>query len=91
MFPVPVSAVDPAAATGRPILWGVKGTGSIALRVVHDLALVEDAIVHAVSSRTEASALHPAQRFGFTKNAYWDSTGKLGSGQRLTDRAFDVV
>ncbi len=49
--------VSPASATGRPVHRGVVATGSIAARVTQDLALLEDAVLQAVSSRSASSAL----------------------------------
>lgn len=90
MLPAPVSAVLPSIATGRPIRWGVVATGSIAARVVEDLALLEDAVLHAVSSRTQASASAFARQFGFEK-AYSDSGSTPGFERLLADPGVDVV
>ncbi|MHA7280865.1 Gfo/Idh/MocA family protein [Arthrobacter sp. MDT2-2] len=90
MLPAPVSSVAPSTATGRPIRWGVVATGSIAARVVQDLALLDDAVLQAVSSRSEASARAFALRFGFT-TSYWDVDGTAGYDRLLADPAVDVV
>lgn len=90
MLPAPVSTIAPSTATGRPLRWGVIATGSIAARVVQDLTLLEDAVLHAVSSRTEASARAFALRFGFA-NAYSDTGDTPGYEQLLSDPAVDVV
>ena len=90
MLPAPVSAVPPSVAPGRPIRWGVVATGSIAARVVEDLALLEDAVLQAVSSRTHASAAAFAQRFGFG-TAYSDSGATPGYELLLADPDVDVV
>ncbi|MHA7219003.1 Gfo/Idh/MocA family protein [Arthrobacter sp. MDT1-48-3] len=90
MLPAPVSTIAPSTATGRPIRWGVVATGSIAARVVQDLALLDDAVLHAVSSRSEASARAFALRFGFT-TSYWDAAGAAGYDRLLADPAVDVV
>ncbi|WP_104180388.1 Gfo/Idh/MocA family protein [Arthrobacter sp. B0490] len=90
MLPAPVSTIAPSLATGHPIRWGVIATGSIAARVVQDLALLEDAVLHAVSSRTEASARAFALTFGFSR-AYSDTGETLGYERLLADPAVDVV
>ncbi|GAA3271085.1 Gfo/Idh/MocA family oxidoreductase [Paenarthrobacter aurescens] len=90
MLPAPVSTVAPSLATGRPLRWGVVATGSIALRVVEDLALLEDAVLQAVSSRSEASARSFAEKFGFA-TAYSDARGTPGYERLLADPAVDVV
>lgn len=90
MLPAPVSTQDPAAATGRPLRWGVVATGPIAARVVTDLARLEDAVLHAVSSRTAASAQSFARRFGFAE-AYADAAGRAGYERLLGDPAVEVV
>ena len=90
MLPAPVSTTAPSLATGRPIRWGVVATGSIALRVVQDLALLEDAVLLAVSSRSEASARSFAEKFGFA-TAYSDAGETPGYERLLADPAVDVV
>lgn len=90
MLMMPASDASPITATGRPIRWGVIATGSIAHRVVQDLALLEDAILHGVSSRFEASARDFAQNFGFA-TSYWDSAEASGFEQLLADPAVDIV
>jgi predicted dehydrogenase len=55
---------DPRTPTGRPVRWGVVATGSIAATVTADLALLPDAVLHAVSSRDGARAAAFAERFG---------------------------
>jgi predicted dehydrogenase len=90
MFPAPVSAIAPSTATGTAIRWGVIATGSIATRVVQDLALLEDAVLHSVSSRTESSARTFAARFGFA-GAFFDVGDTPGYERLLADPAVDVV
>lgn len=90
MLTIPASDVSPSTATGRPIRWGVIATGSIAQRVVQDLALLEDAILHAVSSRSETSARNFAQAHGFL-TSYWDSEEASGLEQLLADPAVEIV
>ncbi|MGR0161474.1 Gfo/Idh/MocA family protein [Paenarthrobacter nitroguajacolicus] len=90
MLPAPVSTVAPSVATGHPIRWGVVATGAIALRVVADLALLDDAILQAVSSRSEASARSFAEKFGFV-TAYSDDGETSGYERLLADPAVDVV
>lgn len=86
----PATNISPVTATGRPIRWGVIATGSIAQRVVHDLALLQDAVLHAVSSRSEASARDFAQNFGFT-SSYWDSAEGTGIERLLADPEVEIV
>ncbi len=90
MIPAPITSIAPSTATGRPLRWGVVATGSIAARVVHDLALLDDAILQAVSSRTEASARAFAVQFGFS-SAYSDEAGTTGYERLVSDPAVDVV
>ena len=90
MLPAPISTAAPSLATGRPIRWGVVATGSIAQRVVEDLALLEDAVLQAVSSRSEASAKSFAEKFGFV-TAYSDVGETLGYERLLADPAVEVV
>lgn len=56
---------DPLHASGPSIRWGVIGTGRIACIVVSDLALLPDAALQAVSSRTQAGAETFAAQYGF--------------------------
>ncbi|WP_426938449.1 Gfo/Idh/MocA family protein [Pseudarthrobacter sp. S3] len=83
---------DPLPATGRPLRWGVIATGRIASIVVSDLALLPDAVLQAVSSRTQAGADAFAAEFGFV-SAYGDlSDGGLSGHRRLLqDPSVDVV
>jgi predicted dehydrogenase len=55
----------------RPIRWGVLATGGIARSFVEDLALMPDAEVVAVGSRTQAAADTFAARYGIPR-AYGD-------------------
>ncbi|HSL37878.1 MAG TPA: gfo/Idh/MocA family oxidoreductase, partial [Arthrobacter sp.] len=56
---------DPLRATGDPVRWGVVSTGRIASIVAGDRALLPDAILHAVSSRSRAGAEEFAARHCF--------------------------
>lgn len=80
------------AATGRTLGWGVVATGNISTTVTSDLALLEDAKLVAVSSRTDASARAFAATFGFEK-FYYDGgpAGLSGYAQLIADPAVDVV
>lgn len=82
------------AATGAALRWGVVATGGIAHTVTSDLALLEDAVLHAVSSRSQKSAEAFAAEFGFA-TSYYDGgpTGQGASGyvQLVQDPAVDVV
>ncbi|ALE05053.1 oxidoreductase [Arthrobacter sp. ERGS1:01] len=82
------------AATGTPLRWGVVATGGIAGTVTADLALLEDAVLQSVSSRSKASAEAFAAKFGFASSYYDGGTdGTAGAGylQLVSDPAVDVV
>ncbi|WP_370526213.1 Gfo/Idh/MocA family protein [Pseudarthrobacter sp. NBSH8] len=89
---------DPLPASGRPLRWGVIATGRIASIVVSDLALLPDAVLQAVSSRTQAGAEAFAAEFGFV-SAYGDradsgeraGVGLSGYQRLLQDPNVDVV
>ncbi len=89
---------DPLPASGGPMRWGVIATGRIASIVVSDLALLPDAVLQAVSSRTQAGAEAFAAEHGFV-SAYGDradggdraGSSLLGYRQLLADPAVDVV
>ncbi|WP_104108708.1 Gfo/Idh/MocA family protein [Arthrobacter sp. N199823] len=82
------------AATGTALRWGVIATGGIARTVTGDLALLEDSILQAVSSRGESSAAGFATDFGFA-SYYYDGgpDGSSASGylQLMADPEVDVV
>lgn len=88
--PAPVAGDDPAAATGRPVHWGVVATGSIAGRVVEDLMLLDDAVLTAVSSRSRSSAEAFAGRFG-AGTSHHDHDGATGWQRLVADPAVEVV
>ncbi len=82
------------AATGAALRWGVVATGNIANTVTADLALLQDAVLQAVSSRREASATAFAQKFGFAASYYDggpDGLGAAGHVQLVQDPDVDVV
>ncbi|WP_026532583.1 Gfo/Idh/MocA family protein [Arthrobacter sp. H41] len=83
--------VSPADSTGRPVFWGVIATGSIAARVTADLALLDDAVLQAVSSRSAQSATAFAERFGFATSYSNDDGGATGYAQLLADPRVEVV
>lgn len=58
------AAPAPGIDTGRPIRWGILGTGFIANRFAADLALLTDTTITAVCSRQRATAGDFAQRHG---------------------------
>lgn len=76
-------------ATGKTLGWGVVATGGISTTVSGDIALLADAKLAAVSSRSEASAQAFAQKFNF-ENFYFD-TDTTGYQQLIADPAVDVV
>ncbi len=93
IFAVPPCAgqgADPRTATGRPIRWGVVATGQIARKVTADLALLEDSVLQAVSSRREPNAAAFAAEFGFV-TSYHDDDGGAGYQRLVQDPAVDVV
>ncbi len=81
------------SATGKPLRWGVVATGNIAATVTADLALLEDAVLQAVSSRSRVKAEGFAARFGFVKHYYDDggAPGSSGYRQLVEDPDVDVV
>ncbi|MHA7155783.1 Gfo/Idh/MocA family protein [Arthrobacter sp. TMN-50] len=83
-------AADPFAATGKPLRWGVVATGRIANNVTHDIAGLEDSVLQAVSSRSQASAQAFAAEFGFA-TSYHDADGVTGYQRLFDDPAVDVV
>lgn len=52
---------------GRPLRWGILGTGGIAHIFVGDLALTESGVVGAVGSRSQSSADRFADEFGIER------------------------
>ncbi|BAS15379.1 trans-1,2-dihydrobenzene-1,2-diol dehydrogenase [Arthrobacter sp. Hiyo8] len=81
---------DPVPASGSPVRWGVISTGRIASTVVSDLALLPDAVLQSVSSRTQENADAFASEHGF-QSAYGDDGGLPGYQRLLQDPAVDVV
>jgi predicted dehydrogenase len=81
---------DPLAATGRPVRWGVVATGAIAATVTADLALLPDAVLHAVSSRRADKAAAFAGQFGFA-TSYSDTAERPGYAALLADPDVEVV
>ncbi|WP_442781153.1 Gfo/Idh/MocA family protein [Arthrobacter sp. MMS18-M83] len=81
---------DPVPASGSPVRWGVISTGRIASTVVSDLALLADAVLQSVSSRTQENAEAFASEYGF-QSAYGDDGGLPGYQRLLQDPAVDVV
>jgi predicted dehydrogenase len=93
LLPVPPCAepgVDPLAATGTNVRWGIIAPGTIARRVTADLALLEDSVLQAVSSRSEPNAAVFAAEFG-VPSRYWDSNGASGYERLLADPDVDAV
>lgn len=84
------SDTDPRSATGAPLRWGVVATGGIAQSVTEDLALLQDAELYAVSSRSQASAEAFAAQHGFG-TAYGDSAEAQGYERLFADASVDVV
>lgn len=84
------AAQDPVPASGGPVRWGVIATGRIASTVVRDLALLRDAVLQSVSSRTQETAEAFASEHGF-QSAYGDDGALQGYQRLLQDPAVDVV
>lgn len=76
--------IDPLMPTGDPLKWGVVSTGNIARTVTKELAMLPDAELHAVSSRSAESARAFAAEFGFTRSY-------AGHRQLLEDDDVDIV
>lgn len=76
--------IDPLVPTGEPLNWGVISTGNIARTVTKDLALLPDARLHAVSSRSAEAARSFAEEFGF-------ATSYAGHHALLADDDVDIV
>ncbi|MCU1603598.1 MAG: putative oxidoreductase, partial [Modestobacter sp.] len=81
---------DPRTATGRPVRWGVVATGRIAATVTADLALLDDVVLRAVSSRGAGRAAAFAAQFGFA-TWYSDDDGRLGYEALLADPEVEAV
>lgn len=84
------SHLDPLRASGAPVRWGVVSTGRIASIVTGDLALLPDAVLHAVSSRSRAGAEEFAARHGF-RHAYGDDARLPGYVRLIQDPDVDIV
>ncbi|MSR98321.1 Gfo/Idh/MocA family oxidoreductase [Arthrobacter sp. BL-252-APC-1A] len=84
-------APSPVQATGRTLRWGVVATGRIAARVTEDIARLEDAVLQAVSSRSEVTAVEFADRFGFATSYCDDELRGPGYTQLFADPEVDVV
>lgn len=83
-------APSPTVATGEPLKWGVVATGGIATKVTQDIALLDDAVLHAVSSRSADSAAAFAERFGFAAS-YGNDGDDAGYQRLIDDPEVDVV
>ncbi len=83
-------APSPVQKTGRTLRWGVVATGNVSAKVTEDIARLEDAALHAVSSRSETSAEQFAERFGFARTHFDDDRGK-GYHHLIDDPEVDVV
>ncbi|MDP5227476.1 MULTISPECIES: Gfo/Idh/MocA family oxidoreductase [Arthrobacter] len=81
---------NPAVATGRRLRWGMVSTGSIVQKVSADLALLQDAELYAVSSRSQQSADTFASGHGFSLG-YGDDGGIPGYRRMVEDPEVDVV
>jgi len=83
-------APDPRLATGETLRWGVVSTGHIARVVTAQLLELEDADLHAVSSRDAERAESFAREFG-ARVAYHDDAAGSGALHLAADAAVDVV
>lgn len=84
------SPLDPTHDGAEPLGWGVVGPGSIAERVVPDIARLPDARLIAVSSRSPERARAFADRHGF-RHAHGDTAGRTGLEALAADPEVDVV
>lgn len=84
------ATIDPRRATGEPVRWGVVSTGHIARVVTEQLRSLEDAQVHAVSSRGADRARTFARDVGAAR-AYHDDGAGSGVEHMAADDAVDVV
>ncbi|WP_417215964.1 Gfo/Idh/MocA family protein [Arthrobacter sp.] len=93
-FPTPPCAApnapSPLSATGRPVRWGVVSTGRIAHTVTSDLALLEDSVLHAVSSRDARRAAAFASEHGFA-SSHGDDAERTGLAALLADPDVEAV
>ncbi|WGW11112.1 Gfo/Idh/MocA family oxidoreductase [Saxibacter everestensis] len=83
-FTVRPEHIDPLTPTGDPLGWGVVATGNIARTVSKDLALLPDARLVGVSSRSQQRADAFASEFGFDR-------GYHGHQALLADPEIQVV
>lgn len=83
----PLEPTDPALP---PLGWGVVGPGAIADRVVPDLALLPDARLIAVSSRSPERAQAFADKHGFSRG-YGDDDARTGLEALARDPEVEVV
>jgi len=83
-------APDPRLATGETLRWGVVSTGHIAHVVTAQLCALEDAELHAVSSRDAERADAFAREHG-ARSAYHDDAAGTGVEHLAADDAVDVV
>ncbi|NUP74061.1 MAG: Gfo/Idh/MocA family oxidoreductase [Sinomonas sp.] len=80
----------PLSGTGETLRWGVAATGGIARTMVRELALLPDATLHAVSSRSRERAADFSREFGFGRY-YSDDGGVPGFVALAQDPDVDVV
>jgi predicted dehydrogenase len=80
----------PLAATGPTLQWGIVATGGIAQKVGRELASLEDARIHAVSSRDIGRARAFANLVG-AACAYGDVDGEAGYLRLAADPNVDVA
>lgn len=93
-FPTPPCAASnapsPLSATGRPVGWGVVSTGRIANTVTGDLALLQDSVLHAVSSRDAQRAAAFAEEHGFA-TSFGDDAQRTGLQALLAEPEVEAV
>jgi predicted dehydrogenase len=83
-------APDPRVATGETLRWGVVSTGHIARVVTAQLLELDDAELHAVSSRDAGRAEAFAREHG-ARVAYGDDSAASGVAHLASDPSVDVV
>lgn len=84
--------LEPTHPGAPPLGWGVVGPGAIAQRVVPEIAMLPDARLVAVSSRSRSRAQEFADRQGFVRAYSDEDSGELTGLQALAqDPEVEVV
>jgi predicted dehydrogenase len=81
---------SPLVATGRTVKWGIVSTGNIARTVAKELAALEDATIHAVSSRDRQRGRAFADEVGAALS-YADEGPTAGYERMANDPDVEIV